>query len=94
MRKRIRLLVPEKKGIGRRIEDAVATHAGRLEHTRIARPLRGVTVTEILVQCVDSAAFEAILRALERLPSVAVVGVEEGAEPSPRPAGPSHAHDV
>lgn len=80
MKKTLRLLVPRKQGVGRRINDAIASARGVVEHTRIARPMRGITVTEITVSCADAAAAAAVVQAVERLKSVTIVGVEDVAE--------------
>lgn len=80
VRKTIRLLVPQKRGLVRRIDEVVASAGGTIEHTRIARPMRSVTVTEITVSCADASVMAGIIQSLVHLRSVTVVGVVDVVE--------------
>lgn len=91
MKKRIRLLVPEKKGVNKRIGEAVEAGHGVLEHTRIVRPMRGVTVMEITVSCEPPAMAATVIQSLGHLRSITVVAVEDVIEAdSPRARGGQH----
>lgn len=77
----LRLLVPDKKGIGKRIARAIETAGGRLERQRVRREMRGISETEIVVSVAAEPVRQEVVRSLGEIPGVAVLGAPEGGAP-------------
>ena len=74
MKATLRLLIPDKKGIYKRIEAAVKMSGGQVKHSRLTRQMRGMTEAEVDVGFETNLIFTAILGALGRIPGVALLG--------------------
>ena len=77
MRISIRLLIPEKKGIARRLAEAVESAGGKVEEIRATRKLRGMSETTVLVNVVDERLYKPIIEALGQIPGVAVLSTPD-----------------
>lgn len=80
----LRLLVPEKKGIAKRIARAIEGAGGRVERQRVRREMRGMSETEIVVSVAAEPLRQEVFRSLGSVAGVAILGaLGEGAS---RPA--------
>lgn len=80
----LRLLVPEKKGIAKRIARAIESAGGRVERQRVRREMRGMSETEIVVSVAAEPLRQEVFRSLGSVAGVAILGaLGEGAS---RPA--------
>jgi hypothetical protein len=82
----LRLLIPDKRGIYKRIEAAVEAGGGRIKHSRLKRQMRGMTEAEIEVLYDNDLFFESILSSLGRVPGVALLGIPIRTRATPPPA--------
>jgi len=73
----LHLLVPDKKGVGKRISDAVGAAGGRIESTLVRREMRGMRETEIKVSFVHDSMGLAIVQSLAHISGIALVGPYE-----------------
>jgi hypothetical protein len=76
VRKEIRLLVPNVRGLGERVAEAVRDARGRLERVSFKMLARDTALKVIVVSCTSEEGAQNILRSLERLEGVSVVGME------------------
>jgi len=70
----LRLLMPGKKGIGKRISQAISEAGGRVESTWVVREMRGMNETELRVSCVSESLRGAIVQSLGQVSGVALIG--------------------
>lgn len=83
MKATLRLLIPDKKGIYRRIDAAVKASGGRVNHSRLAKQMRGMTEAEVDVSFECDLILTAIVTAVGRVPGVALLGAPT-VSPGPR----------
>lgn len=84
----LRLLTPDKKGIAKRIREAIASAGGTVSRIRDIRQMRGMSETEVELAVPIETGIEPIAESLDRLSGVAVVAIN-GAGPLKRgKAGP------
>lgn len=76
MRRVIRLLMPNESGAGKRVVEAVLAADGRVERSKIKLVARETSLKEIVVSCDTEREIFGVLRSLESLDGVSVVGVE------------------
>lgn len=84
MRKAIRLLMPNEAGAGKRVVDAVVAAEGKVERSRIKLLARDTAVREIIVSCDRESGILSVLRSLEALDGISVVGVDHVDTPERR----------
>ena len=82
---RLRLLLPDKKGVERKVKAAVAANGGRVLSLTVAREMRGQNEVDLRVVLESGTDLPLIIQTLERV-SVTVVGVAGGPGAGP-PAG-------
>jgi hypothetical protein len=80
----LRLLIPDKKGIYKRIDSAVREAGGQIRHSRLNRQMRGMSEAEIDVICGSDQLLQSILSMLGKIPGVALIG-----SPTTSPSGPT-----
>ena len=95
MKLKLKLLVPDKKGVGRRVKDAVKANGGTLRSFVVTREMRGVTEMDLSLDVESEAALTPVVEALERA-AVTVVATRmeseaggSGKEPPARSLGVS-----
>lgn len=76
MRRVIRLLMPNESGAGQRVVEAVRAADGKVERSKIKLLARETSLKEIVVSCDTETELSGVLRSLESLDGVSVVGVE------------------
>jgi len=79
----LRILTPEKKGIARRITQAVEAAGGRVEQNRVRRELRGMTETELVISFVQESMRQAIVASLGSVSGIVLLGSPERGGSSP-----------
>ena len=88
----LRLLIPDKKGIYKRITAAVQEAGGQIKHSRLKKQMRGMSEAEIDITHGNDLVLPSILSALGRIPGVALIGAPTGAR-GVVPAGAGSASD-
>lgn len=83
----LRLLTPDKKGLARRLTEAVASAGGKIEQNRVKREMRGMSETEIVVSFAHPSMQRDIVDSIGQVPGVALLGTEEPRGPAGRPEG-------
>jgi len=73
----LRVLIPDKKGVGKRISQAIRLAGGEVEHLRVRREMRGMTETEIVVSFSHACLWSAIIQSLGQVPGVALLNSDE-----------------
>lgn len=81
MRRAIRLLMPNGSGAGKRVVEAVVAADGKVEQSRIKLLARETSLKEIIVSCDGERGFLNVIRHLEALDGVSVVGVDHVGNP-------------
>ena len=76
MRRVIRLLIPNESGAGKRLVEAVQAADGKVERSKIKLLARETSLKEIVVSCDTEREMFGVLRSLESLAGVSLVGVE------------------
>jgi hypothetical protein len=76
MRKAITVLMPNTAGAGRRVVNAVQAAAGKVERSKIKLLARETSVKELIVSCDGERGIVSVIRSLEALDGLSVVGVE------------------
>lgn len=74
MKATLRLLIPDKKGIYKRIDAAVNASGGKIKHSRLARQMRGMSEAEVDVVFESELILTAIVTSIGRIPGVALLG--------------------
>jgi len=74
MKATLRLLIPDKKGIYKRIDSVVREGGGQIKHSRLNRQMRGMSEAEIDLICASEPVLQLILSLLGRIPGVALLG--------------------
>jgi hypothetical protein len=69
----LRVLVPDKKDVSRRIAKEVAEVGGKIDHWHPVIGTGGLSQVEIVISFAHQIFLDAILRAVERIPGVATV---------------------
>ena len=88
----LRLLIPDKKGIYKRITAAVQEGGGQIKHSRLKKQMRGRSEEEIDITYGNDSVLPSIMSALGRIPGVALIGAPTGAR-RVVPAGAGSASD-
>ena len=70
----LRLLIPDKKGITKRIAEAIQEAGGRIKQSRLKKQMRGMSESEIDITYGSDLFLPSILSALGRIPGVALLG--------------------
>lgn len=83
MKATLRLLIPDKKGIYKRIDSAVKESGGHIKHSRLAKQMRGMTEAEVDVVFENDLILTAIVTTVGRVPGVALLGTPT-VSPGPR----------
>ncbi len=78
-----RLLIPDKKGIYKRLEAAVKLGGGQIKHSRSKRQMRGMTEAEMDISYETDLLFQSIVTSLGRVPGVALLGTPTPIRPPP-----------
>lgn len=81
----VRLLVPEKKGISKRISQAVSMAGGSVEQARLQRKMRGMRETEIVVSFAQESLWPAVLQSLGEIPGIAILSLRNERDQQPDP---------
>jgi hypothetical protein len=83
MNETLRLLIPDKKGILKRIEAAVRTGGGQFQQSRLKRQMRGMSEAEIDITYESDLFLPPILSLLGAIPGVALLGAPSPNKPHP-----------
>jgi len=81
MRRAIRLLMPNESGAGKRVVDAVLAAEGKVVRSRIKLLARDTSLKEIIVSCEGERGILNVIRILESLEGISVVGVDHVESP-------------
>ena len=84
MHRAIRVLIPNESGAGKRVIDAVHAAEGKVEKSRIKLLARDRSLKEIIVSCDGERGILNIIRSLEALDGISVVGVDYVGNPERR----------
>jgi hypothetical protein len=76
--------MPNEAGAGKRVVDAVVAAEGKVERSRIKLLARDTAVREIIVSCDRESGILSVLRSLEALDGISVVGVDHVDTPERR----------
>ncbi len=77
---KLRMITPDKRGIGRRIKDAVQAAGGKVLSLGNVREMRGMSETEARLTAPNAELLQEAVAALGRIPGIAILNVRlEGA---------------
>ena len=79
----LRLLIPDKKGIHKRIDAVVREGGAEVLHFRIRREMRGMSEAEIEITRLNEEILPSILSLVGRIPGVTLLGPESPGKPLP-----------
>jgi hypothetical protein len=69
----LRLLIPDKRGIYKKIQAAVRKAGGQIGHSHLKRQMRGMSEAELEIACESESFMPTIVAAVAKVPGVAVL---------------------
>lgn len=79
---RITMITPDKRGIGRRIKEAVQAAGGRVLSLGAVREMRGMNETGARLTAPSDAVLREVIASIGRIPGIAILDVRPEGAPS------------